>query len=150
MSVHYHSGAFPPLDLNWQKLIKPIADASDAIGRYDSYLGIIPNPQLLLSPMLVNEAVASSRIEGTHTTVHEVLAFDAGKTDVTDAQKADIQEVNNYRLALNSSLRMLETLPISGRVLRSAHEILSMACAGSLNLLENTELSRIGLADRTK
>lgn len=124
MSVHYHSGAFPPLDLNWQKLIKPIADASDAIGRYDSYLGIIPNPQLLLSPMLVNEAVTSSRIEGTHTTVHEVLAFDAGKTDVTDAQKADIQEVNNYRLALNSSLRMLETLPISGRVLRSAHEIL--------------------------
>ena len=79
MSVHYHSGAFPPLDLNWQKLIKPIADASDAIGRYDSYLGIIPNPQLLLSPMLVNEAVTSSRIEGTHTTVHEVLAFDAGK-----------------------------------------------------------------------
>lgn len=49
MSVYYHSGAFPPLDLNWQKLIKPIADASDAIGRYDSYLGIIPNPQLLLS-----------------------------------------------------------------------------------------------------
>ena len=97
MSVHYHSGAFPPLDLNWQKLIKPIADAPDAIGRYDSYLGIIPNPQLLLSPMLVNEAVTSSRIEGTHITVHEVLAFDAGKTDVTDAQKADIQEVNNYR-----------------------------------------------------
>ena len=30
MSVHYHSGAFPPLDLNWQKLIKPIADASDS------------------------------------------------------------------------------------------------------------------------
>ena len=74
--------------------------------------------------MLVNEAVTSSRIEGTHTTVHEVLAFDAGKTDVTDAQKADIQEVNNYRLALDASLKMLETLPISGRILRSAHAIL--------------------------
>ncbi len=124
MAVHYRSGAFPPAILDWQRLIKPIADASDAIGRYDSYLGIIPNPQLLLSPMLVNEAVTSSRIEGTHTTVHEVFAFDAGKTDITDAQKADIQEVNNYRFALAASLKMLDTLPISGRVLRAAHEIL--------------------------
>ncbi len=144
MSVHYHSGAFPPKDLNWQQLIKPIADASDAIGRYDSYLGIIPNPQLLLSPMLVSEAVTSSRIEGTHTTVQEVFAFDAGKTDMTNAQKADIQEVNNYRCALAASLEMLETFPISGRVLRDAHRILLGGVRGQSNLLDDIALSRIG------
>lgn len=67
--------------------------------------------------MLVNEAVASSRIEGTHTTVQDVLVFEAGKTDLTDAQRADIQEVMNYCLTLNASSPMLEAFPISGRIL---------------------------------
>ena len=108
MAVHYPEGSFPPSEFDWQKLIGPIAEASDAIGRYDSYLGIIPNPELLLSPMLVNEAVTSLRIEGTHTTVREVFAFEAGQTDVTDAQKADIQEVINCRCAVEKSLTMLK------------------------------------------
>ncbi|MGN0034266.1 MAG: Fic/DOC family N-terminal domain-containing protein [Coriobacteriales bacterium] len=44
---------------------------------------------MLISPLLVNEAVTSSRIEGTHTTVHEVLAYEAGQTDVTDRHSLD-------------------------------------------------------------
>lgn len=124
MSVAYHEGFFPPVELDWNRLIGPIASASDAIGRYDSYLGIIPNPQLLLSPLLMNEAVTSSRIEGTHTTVQEVLAYEAGQVDVTDLQKSDIQEVINYRLALFNALRMMKSLPLSGRILRESHGIL--------------------------
>lgn len=85
--------------------------------------------------MLVNEAVASSRIEGTHTTVQDVLVFEAGKTDLTDAQRADIQEVMNYCLTLNASSPMLEAFPISGRILRRAREILLDGVLGQFKLL---------------
>ena len=78
MPVHYHTGKFPPSSIDWKKLAVPIERATMALARYDSFLGIIPDESILLSPMLVQEAVTSSRIEGTRATVSDVLVYEAG------------------------------------------------------------------------
>lgn len=100
MPVYYQENQFPPSNLDWEVLAAPLASASEAIGRYDSFLRIIPNQQILISPVMVSEAVTSSRIEGTRTTVSEVLVYEAGKTDVDQLRQNDILEVINYQQAL--------------------------------------------------
>ena len=124
MSVHYHEGKFPPHGLDWEKLIDPIARATDSIARYDSFLGIIPDASILIAPLMTQEAVTSSRIEGTHATVGDVLAYEAGAQDLDPAKRNDVLEVINYQDAIIHSESMLRELPLSGRVLRMAHKIL--------------------------
>ena len=59
MAVYYHEGKFPPENLDWRRLAEPIERATNALARYDSFLGIIPDSSVLVSPMLVQEAVTS-------------------------------------------------------------------------------------------
>jgi Fic family protein len=75
--VTYHEGQFPPVDLDWAKLLPLIGPANAAIARYDGVLHGVPNPDVLLSPLTAQEAVLSSRIEGTQATLGEVLEFEA-------------------------------------------------------------------------
>ncbi|MEG2260228.1 MAG: Fic family protein [Eggerthellaceae bacterium] len=124
MTVSYHHGCFPPKHINWEQIALPLAKASDALARYDSFLSIIPNPNILIAPMMVQEAVTSSRIEGTHATVGDVLIYEAGKTDVDLNKKNDIIEVLNYQRAVKHAESMLRSLPLSGRVLRETHAVL--------------------------
>lgn len=130
MSVKYHEGKFPPTQLDWERLAIPLERASTAVSRYDSFLGIIPDSSIMLAPMLVQEAVASSRMEGTHATVGDVLAYEAGN-EFDSAKNDDVLEVVNYRRALHKSVEMLNDLPLSGRVLKSAHKILLHNVRGS-------------------
>ena len=67
--VDYHYGKFPPKYLDWDKLIPLIGPASAAVAAFDSLLSSIPNADVLLSPMTTQEAVLSSRIEGTQATM---------------------------------------------------------------------------------
>lgn len=122
--VTYHTGKFPPRCLDWSALAEPLAAASAAVARYDSFLGIIPNPDILIAPMMVQEAVTSSRIEGTRATVGDVLVFEAGNTDMDPAKMNDIREVVNYQRAVTRAAEIMRDVPLSGRVLRAAHEIL--------------------------
>ena len=94
------------------------------MARYDGMLQAIPNPDILLSPLTTQEAVLSSRIEGTQATMGEVLEFEAGRDAPSPERREDIQEVLNYRAAMHEAERMLESLPISQRVIRGAHEVL--------------------------
>ena len=75
--VYYHEGAFPPEKLEWERLIPLIGPANAAVARYDGILSAIPNAHVLLSPLTTQEAVLSSRIEGTQATMGEVLEFEA-------------------------------------------------------------------------
>jgi Fic family protein len=121
--VHYHSGSFPPTNLDWQRLIPLIGPASAAIARYDGVLTAIPNAMVLLSPLTTQEAVLSSRIEGTQATMGEVLEYEAGAgTAKPDSAKvADIQEIINYRLAITDSANRLKDLPLCQRLIKEAH-----------------------------
>jgi Fic family protein len=100
--VQYHYGNFPPANIDWTRLIPLIGPASAALARYDGTLAAIPNAFVLLSPLTTQEAVLSSKIEGTQTTMGEVLEFEAeGDSEkISQERKADINEVLNYRKAM--------------------------------------------------
>ncbi len=76
--VRYQLGSFPPGNLDWPQLVPLLGPASAAIARYDGALAAVPNPMVLLSPLTTQEAVLSSKIEGTQATMGEVLEFEAG------------------------------------------------------------------------
>ena len=91
-TVKYHYNKFPPKELNWPKIIPYIGSANAALARYDGLLSSIPNPAVLLSPLTTQEAVLSSRIEGTQATMGEILEYEAeGATrDLSPEKEADI------------------------------------------------------------
>lgn len=102
-----------------------------AVARYDGVLAAIPNPALLLAPLTSQEAVLSSRIEGTHATMSEVLSLDAGAEELLPQERrGDIREVLNYRRAMNEAQRLLQELPLSQRVLCAAHRVLMEGVRG--------------------
>ena len=130
--VHYHSGGFPPRDLDWSVLIPLVGPANRALARYDTLLKSVPDPDLLLSPLLYQEAVMSNRIEGSEATLGEVLEYEArGEPEPgSDSSVADRQEVLNYRRSLHVAQMRLNDLPLSLRLLRIAHEVLLQGVRG--------------------
>jgi Fic family protein len=131
--VRYHTGRFPPKSLDWTRLIPLIQPASAAMARYEGILEAIPNPDVLLSPLTTQEAVLSSRIEGTQATLGEVLEFEAAGGQTADGVEKtnDINEVLNYRTALRQAIAALDSLPLSQRVIRDAHRALMAGVRGS-------------------
>ena len=123
-AVRYHAGRFPPERLDWPALIPLLGPAAAAVARYDGALAAAPNPDVLLSPLTTQEAVLSSRIEGTQATMGEVLEFEAGREPESPARRDDIHEVLNYRIAMRLAEKMLQKLPLSQRVVREAHRAL--------------------------
>ena len=129
-AVPYHEGRFPPADLDWPRLIPYLGPVAAAVARYDGMLAAVPNPSVLLAPLTTQEAVLSSRIEGTQATMGEVLEFEAGQQASSPERREDIQEVLNYRAAMREAEALLSTLPISQRVVRQAHRVLLAGVRG--------------------
>lgn len=130
--VHYHLDGFPPPQLDWQQLIPLLGPASASLARYDGLLEGIPNPAVLLSPLSSQEAVLSSRIEGTQATLAEVLEFeaDAEASTLPKERRDDIREVQNYRQAMRQAQELLVTLPLSLRVIKTLHATLLSGVRG--------------------
>ncbi len=129
----YHTDHFPPKKLNWEKILPIIGHAHAAVAAYSAMLYRMPNTSILLSPLATQEAILSNRIEGTITTLTEVLTFEAGgnlSTERTDAG-ADIQEVSNYRYALTDAIESMTKIPISQRLIRDTHKILMRGVRGA-------------------
>lgn len=123
--VHYHYGKFPPSHLDWARIVPLIEPATLALGEFKGLLDAIPNPTVLLAPLTAQEAVLSSRIEGTQATLGEVLEYEAGGDRPASAEKlSDIHEVLNYRKAIFQASERLRDLPLCGRLLKEAHAIL--------------------------
>ena len=123
--VHYHLGQFPPPSgqLDWERLAPLIGRANAALARYDGLITAMPNASVLLSPLTTQEAVLSSRIEGTNVTMDEVLEIKAGVDSGADQRtRDDAEEVLNYRAALiSASEALLEKGPFSLHLLRATH-----------------------------
>ncbi len=130
--VHYHSGRFPPHNLDLQRLFPLIGPAHAAVAGYEGMLKGLPNADVLLSPFTSQEAVLSSRIEGTRTTLTELLIFEAegNLLDESTPEKADAREVLNYRSALYAAIDILEEIPLSQRLIRQTHEVLMQGVRG--------------------
>lgn len=95
--------------------------ASLRLGELNSYSRLVPNIDLFIQLHVTKEAVLSSRIEGTQTHMDEALL---PPSEVREERRNDWQEVRNYVNALNDAIENLHTLPISSRLIRSAHKIL--------------------------
>jgi Fic family protein len=130
-TVHYHQGGFPPSELDWHRLLPLIGPANAAVARYEGVLHGIPNAQILLSPLTTQEAVLSSKIEGTQATLGEVLEFEAAEDTATGEKRDDIHEVLNYRQAMRHAVSALKTLPLSQRVVRDTHRVLLAGVRGA-------------------
>ncbi|MFA7073354.1 MAG: Fic/DOC family N-terminal domain-containing protein [Methanoculleus sp.] len=115
----------PPAGIDWESHIPQIASANRALARYDGILQAIPNPEILLSPLLTQEAVLSSRIEGTQASLEDVLRFEANpKEEISDTTLADIQEIINYREALCAAVDALKTRQLDIALICDLHRIL--------------------------
>jgi Fic family protein len=84
---------------------------------------------VLLSPLTTNEAVLSSKIEGTQATLEEVLEFEANPKKKT-AKYEDIQEIINYRKALVYATERLDKIPLGSRLIKEIHKILLSGVRG--------------------
>lgn len=115
-----------PLPLNmldYSKLIGLVGEANAALARYDGMLQGVVNPAILLSPLTTQEAVLSSRIEGTQATLDEVLEHEAGQT-FEEYKEQDILEVVNYRRALTLASEALREQELTLGLVKQMHGVL--------------------------
>lgn len=131
MAVHYHVGRFPPFEFDWPQVLSLIGPANAALARYDGLLTAIPNAAVLLSPLTTQEAVLSSRIEGTQATIGEVLKYEAaGGEELDPTKREDIEEVLNYRRAMRQATEEMNELPLCNRLIKSLHATLMAGVRG--------------------
>jgi Fic family protein len=116
--------ALPMQNIDWQSLIPAIGRANRAIAGYEGVLYGVPNPDVLLSPLTTQEAVLSSRIEGTQAELEDVYKFEAGEVAPDKERRADIQEIVNYRRALRRAEQLLKNKPLCLNTLLELHSIL--------------------------
>lgn len=114
-----------PLDksIDWSELVTLIAKANASVSRFDGLLESIPNPAVLLSPLMTQEAVLSSKIEGTQATLVDVLKYEADPNS-TGQKVDDINEIQNYRKAMWYAIDQLKTKPMCLNLIKDVHNIL--------------------------
>lgn len=125
-AVRYHDGQFPPDALDYGQLLPNLLSATEALARYDQMLQGLHNSEVFLAPLRSQEAVVSSRMEGTISTMDEILQLEAEYADDEDAStefRWDAIETALYRRALNAAQEQLdEERPLSESLLRSIHQ----------------------------
>lgn len=105
----------PPLDLS--RLMGRIANAEQAQGRLDGVTSILPSTNLFVYMYVRKEAVLSSQIEGTQSSLSDLLIFENQETPFVPLD--DVEEVSNYVVAMNHGLKKLrEGFPLSLRLMR--------------------------------
>lgn len=128
-ATEYHYGRFPPRIEDYGRLIRPLSSASAALARYDQMLKGMHSSDILLAPLRSQEAVISSRMEGTVSTLDEVLQLEAEQEDEGDSAQRNARgeavEVYLYSRAMRTAQAALkEGAPLSSWLLRSSHRML--------------------------
>ncbi len=109
----------PPLQID-DETLELISQADRALGRLDGSIQTLPDPDLFVFMYIRKEAVYSSQIEGTQSSLDDVLEAEA---EILNPQRpGDTYEVLNYIKALRFGLERLKELPISIRLIREIHE----------------------------
>ncbi|MFE6645789.1 Fic family protein [Nocardioides sp. NPDC057772] len=124
----YYRPAHIPRDLPLDPLtVKALSDADAALGRLQGVSALIQDPELLIGPYLTQEAVASSRIEGTQTSLEEVLQ-DEASGQATKSE--DVAEVKAYLAATRQGFELIESWPLSQRLVLELHKTLLTGVRG--------------------
>jgi len=121
----------PPIDM--QSLSNLVSDAMLALGRLDGVRSVAPDTSLFLYMYVRKEALLSSQIEGTQSTLSDLLLYENEQTP--GAPVDDVEEVSTYVSALNHGLKRMEDgFPLSMRLMREMHGILLSTGRGSTKL----------------
>lgn len=118
----------PPVRLEG-KLQELLSHADRALGRLDGSIQTLPNPDLFVFMYVRKEAVLSSQIEGTQSSLQDLLVAEA--RIFSPERPQDVDEVINYVTAMNHGLARLDKLPISARLFREIHAKLMHGVRGS-------------------
>jgi Fic family protein len=119
----------PALDLSGDRQQR-LEQATLAVGRLDSVSSLLPDPQLFLYAYVRREAVLSSQIEGTQSSLNDLLLFELDEAPGVPFD--DVQEVSNYVAALEHGMaRLREGFPLCNRLLREMHIQLMATGRGS-------------------
>jgi Fic family protein len=108
-------------------LVLALSRADAALGELAGVGRLMPNPHLFIAPYLRREAVLSSRIEGTRTNLDQLLVHEAAPGPRPDE---DLREVQNYVVALEEGIALLDELPLSLRLVRELHARLMRGVRG--------------------
>lgn len=108
----------PALDIN--ELLPLLDKATAAVGRLDGMSMVLPDSSLFLYMYVRKEAVLSSQIEGTQSSLSDLLLFET--EDAPGAPLDDVTEVSCYVSAMNYDLKRLKDFPISLRLIKEIHE----------------------------
>jgi Fic family protein len=118
----------PPVELE-AELLSLLEQAGTELGRLDGIARVIPDPDFFVSMYVRREAVLSSQIEGTQSTLEDLLEREIGAG--VDDRRSDVLDIVNYVQAMNFGLERLETLPVSLRLIREIHRELLKDGRGS-------------------
>lgn len=121
----YQHVAFRPHPLPERVDLEPrtwtsLTNAQAAIARLDGAVSELPDPTLLVRPLIRREAVSTSALEGTYTGFGELLGAEASRKE----QRGDVREVLNYVRATEHGVRRLQELPVCMRLVNEAHVLL--------------------------
>jgi Fic family protein len=125
-AVNYHYDKFPPSSIDYGRFVGPLVKATDAVARYDQMLKNMHNSEILLAPLRNQEAVISSRMEGTVSTMDEILKYeadhDAEAGNATNV-RSEVIETILYQRALKATQKAMEDgYPLSQSLIKGIHQ----------------------------
>lgn len=126
------SNPLPPQIKYGKEIVNLLSEADRQLGNLSGVGALLPNPDLLIIPYSKKEAVLSSKIEGTQTSLSDLFYFEAANKEEKEKEgkKTDVLEVVNYVKALNYGLKRLEELPLCLRLIKEIHKELMRGVRG--------------------
>ena len=153
-AVNYHYDMFPPGQIDYERLIEPLTKAIDAVARFDQMLKNMHESEIFLTPLRNQEAVISSRMEGTVSTMDEILRYEADYGEGEDNKskvRSEIIETILYQRALKAAQKVIEEgRPISQWLLKAIHQKLLSFGRGASKSPGKLKTEQNYIADRTK
>ena len=128
-AAYYHAGKFPPQTLDYERVAPALANASASLARYDAKMASMVNSSLLLAPLQRQDAISSSRMEGTFSTMEDLYRLEAeenseGADPHRDARADDVETYLYSRALRLARTALAEGSPLSEHLIRSAHQTL--------------------------
>lgn len=149
-AVTYHYDQFPPDNINYEFFIQELIGATETLARYDQTIKNLHNSELLLAPLRNQEAVLSSRIEGTISTIDEILQYEADTdSGLSENARADVIETILYQRALkNAQLALEDGYNFSLSFIKQMHQQLLFSGRGAAKSPGEFKKEQNFLADR--